>query len=401
MERRDLEWWLCLGLVAVAVLWLRVWPHLEEGGTAFPGYWVVGRALLAGQPVVELYDDAVLAGLMEAAGFTPDKLFGPPSLVLTLAPLAWLPVQTARAVFMVGVLWPALMVSLALLFRPLGRAGLVLFAMVALGQPVAANMEVAQIYPLMLLAHAVGLWAWARDRPAVGGLALAPMIVARGWYGLPQALGWAVARRPMGTLYTGAVSAAVLLATLPLVGLAAWRYFIEVQVPAAGVSETAFALAYQTWRSLALHLTTLHPRWSPDPPLTALGPGLWVAGVVIIGVITLWAGSRCRPGSDGGRGFALWTAAALLLAPVAEDHHFVLAALPLASAWRDGHRVVVALACVLLLPAWPFDQPDLLGGWRALAAYPRVYGVGLLWAVLAWEGLSRSAARGRSPSPSP
>ena len=262
-------------------------------------------------------------------------------------------------------------------------------------------MEVAQSYPLMLLAHAVALWAWARDRPGIGALAHAPMIVARGWYGLPQALGWAVARRPAGTAWTVAATLLALLATLPLVGVAAWRYFLEVQVPAAGSSEAAMALAYQTWRSLALHLTTLHPRWSPDPPLVGLGPWLWLGGAVIIGVITVLAGARSRPGSDDGRGFALWTAAALLLAPVAEDHHLVLVAVPLASAWRGGHRLVVALACILLFPAWPFDQPELLGGWRALAAYPRVYGVGLLWVVLAWECLSRSAERGRSPSPSP
>ena len=42
--------------------------------------------------------------------------------------------------------------------------------------------------------------------------------------------------------------------------------------------------------------------------------------------------------------------------------------------------VLVALA--LLLPDWQFDRPELLGGWRALLAYPRVYGIGLLWLVL-------------------
>lgn len=377
-----LAWWLGCAALCTLFLLTRVRPHLDAGGTSFPGYWLVARELLEGVPVVRLYDAAYLHDRLAAHGFRGDVLFGPPTLVLTALPVASLDYAAARAAWMLGVLSPALCLSMAWLLRPLGAAGLVLFGVFLLGRPVAANMEVAQIYPLMLLAHCLGLHAWRRGRPRLSALCLAPMIAVRGWYGLPQALGWLVAGRWRGLLWAGLGSLGLVLASLPLVGTAAWAHFLGVQVPAAGGSETAMVLAYQTWRSLALHLTTFHPTISHDPPLLGSGAVPWMLGVILILGLSAALGRRCRPGEDEGLGFALWTCVALLLAPVAEDHHFVLAALPVAVLWRRADRslrVALVLALVLLVPAWGFDQPHLLGGWRSLLAYPRVYGTGILW----------------------
>lgn len=404
-RRASVPWWLgCLALGAVFLLG-RVLPHLDAGGTSFPGYWLVARELLDGVPVVRLYDEAYLHGRLAEEGFRGDVLFGPPTLVLTALPVASLDYTSARAAWMLGVLSPALVVALAWLLRPLGLAGLVLFGVLLLGRPVAANMEVAQIYPLMLLAHCVGLHAWRRGRPGLSALGLAPMIAVRGWYGLPQALGWLVAGRWRGLVAAGLGAASLCLASLPVVGGAAWAHFLGVQLPAAGRSETAYVLAYQTWRSLALHLSTLHPQHSPDPPLLGSGPVPYLLGVAVILGLSVALGRRCRPGEDRGLGFALWTCAALLLAPVAEDHHFVLVALPVAVLWQLGDRrlqAAVALALLLLVPPWGFDHPELLGGWRSLLAYPRVYGVGLLWLgclEAAWRLPARPLARAPTESP--
>lgn len=360
-------------------------PYTADISHSFPGYWVVARELMSGTPPVRLYDVAYLDARLESQGFPADRMFGPPTLALTLAPLAWLPYTTARAAWLVGVLWPLLMASLASLFAPLGAPGLLLAAAFALGQPTAANMAVGQTYPLMLALHCVALRGWRAGRPWHSAAGLAPMIALRGWYGLPQAAGWLVSGRPAGLVAAGAATLAIVALTLPLLTVEAWQHFLTVQLPSAG-SEHAMALAYQTWRSLALHLTTAHPTLSPDPPLAGLGAGLWLAGAAVFASVTVWAARR---GGQRPVVFGLWTVAALLLAPVAEDHHMILTALPAALLWRHGRaaKAAVLAAMVLLLPDWGYDRPTLLGGWRSVLGYPRLGGVLILWAASVWAAL--------------
>ena len=382
--------WLALTVVFVL---LRVLPHLDAASTSFPGYWVVGGLMLDGVEGVRLYDDAWLAEQLSAAGFVPDRMLGPPSLALTLMPLAWLPYEAARGIWMVAVMTPALLGSLWWLSRRMSaRWGFLFAAAFALSRPAEAGMEVAQIYPVMLALHCVGLSGWEGNRSRRGGLALAPMVAIRGWHGLPQAAGWLVSGRWRGWLWATLGTIALLLLSVPVVGVAAWRFFFTEHLADAAGATTAYALAYQTWRSLALHLTTFHPLLSPDPPLLGLGSGLWLAGAAVIAVASLWAGRRLGSAPTG---FALWTTVALLLAPFAEDHQLVLAALPAAVVWSQcpGSRPVVLAALGLLLPDWSFDRPELLGGWRSLLAYPRVYGVGLLWLALI------ASARAGAPCP--
>lgn len=184
------------------------------------------------------------------------------------------------------------------------------------------------------------------------------------------------------------------LLSAPLLGVAAWEHFLLVQAREVADAETASATAYQTWRSLALHLTTRHPVYSPAPPLPGWGRGPWLVGVGLIGAGSLWAGRRLgqRP-----LGFALWTCVALLLAPFAEDHQVLLLALPSAVLWAEAPRLrpLVLLALPLLLLDTDFDRPGLTGGWLSLLAYPRVYGAGLLWlGCLVAAARERAAHRG-------
>ena len=388
--RRPLAWHLLLVLLGV-VLAVRAWPHLTTATTSFPGYWTVARLILEGTPAVDLYQGDVLARRLATEGFSGDRMLGPPGLALTLLPLAWLPYRVARTVWMLGLLVPALALSLTWLGRRVGGGAGVAFALLwAWSRPVQAGFEVGQVYPLFLGLHCLALRAWEGDARRLGGLALAPLLFLRGWHGLPQAFGWLWSRRPAGALWAGLGVGALVVTTLPLLGVASWRHFVLVHAREAAQSETASALAYQTWRSLALHLTTSHPQYSPAPPLVGLGPWPWLVGVAAIAIASLWATRRLAPQDP--LGFAIWTLVATLLAPFAEDHQLVLVALPAAALWRrmPGARALVAVALLLLLPAWRFTDPALSPGWAALWAYPRVYGMLLLW-------VGAVAAAGRSP----
>ena len=91
--------------------------------TSFPGYWLVGRELAAGTPVVHLYDDAWLAGRMAEHGFPRDRMLGPPPLALTALPVCWLPYRAARSLWVLGLLTPALVGGVTSSVQPVTRTG--------------------------------------------------------------------------------------------------------------------------------------------------------------------------------------------------------------------------------------------------------------------------------------
>ena len=121
---------IAVALTAV-VLHRQVVPHLDAVGTSFPGYWVVAREIRAGTPAVKLYDDAWLAERMAAEGFPSDRMLGPPTLSLTALPVSGWEYPLARKIWLLGVLTPALLGSVAWLAAPLGlRAGAVFAGLV-------------------------------------------------------------------------------------------------------------------------------------------------------------------------------------------------------------------------------------------------------------------------------
>jgi len=95
---------------------------------------------------------------------------------------------------------------------------------------------------------------------------------------------------------------------------------------------------------------------------------------------------------------------ALVLAPAAEDYHFVLTLFPLLIAgttlwenylgsrlhptgygWRTTHYAiaasVLALSALLLATSWEFNVHGVVG-WHSLLYYPRLYGSLLLWLLI-------------------
>jgi hypothetical protein len=389
-----LTFWVAVVLAAV----LRVLPIQDHVSTSFAGYWVVARELSAGTPVVDLYDDAVLNEAMAKHGVgLGDKLIGPPSLVLTLAPLADLPYTTARRIWLWAVCLPALVGALWSLRGIAGPvAGGLLGAAFLLGTPAEHGFAVGQVYTVFLALHVSALLALQRGGTARFGFAVAPMMALRGWVGLPLLAG--AMSRPRAVIAALGATVALLLLSVPWVGVDAWVWFFQTHLGEMAASPWAGTPAYQTLRSLLLHLTTADPHWGPDPPIPVpgLGQALFIGAAMALAGGGLWLTRRAGPAGLV-TALGLWTALELLLAPVAEGYHFVLAALPAATALgrgRTSERVLVLLALPLLLLDLPYQDPSLWGGWRSLLAYPRVAGVillGLANARILWRSAGTGA----------
>lgn len=392
--------WVAYLIVAAWVGYARLWPMQDWITPSFAGYWVVARAVADGFPVVDLYDTAVLGARMQADGMAlHEEMIGPPSLTLTLLPLASLPYVEARRLWLWGVCFPALVLGFAFATRRAGPAGPLLASGFLLSAPASDSLRVGQVYPLFLLLHLLALWATERGRLGLAGLGVAPMMAMRGWYGLTLVVGWALSGRLRAAIVALGATIVLVLASIPLVGIEAWSHFFLAHLSKMSANPWAGSAGYQTLRSFALHITTPGP-WlgSPIVDLPALGPSL--AGALSLTVA--WSGWRLvRIQPHPALLVAGMTTMGVLLSPFTQEYHFLLAALPAGVVLAQpsaAARILCVLALGLLLPGWHYQGEAVAHGWRALLAYPRLFGALLLHAAVLL------AAQGRfqlTPTPPP
>jgi hypothetical protein len=216
----------------------------------------------------------------------------------------------------------------------------------------------------------------------------------------------------LGRLRTVAVALLALVPvaalTTALLGPERWADWIAVASQRSTGGESTLT-AYQTLNSLFGHLLRYDAEWNPAPvadvPIAARA--LWVAAIVGVVVLTALAARRVR-GMRSLLPLALLLPASVLVAPVAEDQHFVLllpsllvAATLLVRDDRMGRRrwaacAAWAVAVVFLAPAWPYNRQSV-EGWSTLLFYPRVYGTLILWGLIVWLALRHPGASCKSP----
>jgi hypothetical protein len=232
----------------------------------------------------------------------------------------------------------------------------------------------------MLVLKSGGIWLW-------------PMLVAaRCWRVLVGAV--------------AAVLALVLLCS-PAIGWEAWRSYLDDAFVWIARAPSNHVTAYQTVRSLAGHLFIYEATWNQKPvanlpwiaeSLTWLTMGLALAFSVRFQRL---GGERLEE-----RALSLGMFIALLvpMSPIGEGYHYTLVFPALVTAWwwaigtRAPVRSRLALvACTLLLcaPQRYYSSLSLQDGWRALLAYPMLYGALGLWAWLV-SALRRLAAAGET-----
>lgn len=380
-------------------------PQLAAAHFPTSTYWVAPRLVWEGRGAL-LYDPPAFAAAAVELGARPDLGFVPnaPPLVIALLPLGLLPEAVAYQLWTVlGLV--ALVGAVALLARGLRLplpTTLLLFAALPLFHPVRANLVMGQAYAFVLLGMvATALAASRREWSARFGLALAAVAWLKLYYGLVMFVAALVGRRWKAvTLFAAVLAVAAVIGGL-LVGPGGWLFWLATVLGWRSRPETAVT-AYQTLTSLFGHLFRYDPTWNPAPvghlPLAA--DVLWLAAGITIAAVSLGVIVRAgREPSVAVLAMAMLVPAAIILSPIAEDYHYVLALFALVVAATAAVRsaqfetpVVLALvgAGVLLAPAWPFNQPRV-DGVAALLFYPRVYGAVLLWAVLArllWRGTS-------------
>lgn len=123
----------------------------------------------------------------------------------------------------------------------------------------------------------------------------------------------------------------------------------------------------------------------------ALGP---TASLVILAAAVLllaWRTSDSAPRTWIAAGVVM----ALLFAPVAEDHHFAAAVVPVLLLDRRPRAAWLIVAALLMVPLrWTAFR--FVADWAALLAYPRLYGTVLLAGLASAPNTAERAAEQRT-----
>ena len=181
--------------------------------------------------------------------------------------------------------------------------------------------------------------------------------------------------------------ALLVLASIPLFGLASWRGFITF-LPQITGSPLICVTAYQTTRSWLCHVLAPGVLWQEAATLALpwYAPVILVVAGGITLVLTLALANRQPMAAAGG--LIAW---GVLFAPLGEEHHQVVLLIPivwLILAWWSGYPlsratlILLGLALIFYTAPFPINHPRLQQGWLALLAYPRLYGAWLVWLAL-------------------
>lgn len=369
----------------------------------FSAYYTAARMLREGQTVARIYDDAWFRSQTVRLGFAgADDIYNlnPPTTTLLLWPVAGLDPRAARVAWtgfnLLVVILAA--VGLAALNRG-GPPGIVLaLVAVATYQPLLEEIRLGQAYALLLLLDVALLWAYLRGRDVLAGVALGSMLIFKTG-GLLMPLLFVCRRRWSALVWTVVTALAIVVLSLPWLGIDAWTTYLSLLTRIGGNPELA-ATAYQDLPGLWLHLLRRDAAWNPAPLLDApaVAGALAILTALALGWVTfraVWTDDS-DPRSSPALAFAAWAALELILSPVSEDYHYSLLLVPSAiilAYWRDRQRdwttlAILAVGIALVGAPLPYERPALAAGALALLAYPKLYGALLIWA-LAVRSLAR------------
>jgi hypothetical protein len=352
---------LALGLVLV-ITWAHFGvelfvPALRAPHWPDPAYWVAARLAAEGHADRIYAGREVFARESVRLGTVPDVFeANVPATVLIFLPLAAFSETAARSIWDVAMLgclilacW-ALLRALALPLAP--RLGV--WALVPMFQPWLENIKWGQAYPLilaLLVLGALGMSAAAvgeqptrepsgegRHRGRVdvaAGVAYGLIAVVKLYYGALLVAPALVALR--GRLLAAAAGVAALAAavTVWLWGADLWTRALGFALSWHDRPEVALT-AYQTLNSWLAHLLSYDAALNREPVanLPGLATVLWWVGAGLLGGASILVLRRARTYKWSTPAQALLAPALVVplgpvLAPIAEDYHFVLTMFPL------------------------------------------------------------------------
>ena len=323
----------------------------------FVQFYASARAVLEGE---SLYEPLTMrdVGMVPPPGRDPAEFLhpnlNPPFLAVALAPVSSLGLEVSYAAWAAFSLFCALASCWGMVrtrsARTAGEVGLLwLWLMLLAYYPTHTAVMLGQV-TLVLMAVLVGAWLAARNgRDRTAGLLLGLAVNLKLFVALlPLYLVWQRRWRAAG--WTVVSAGGIALATLPLVGFAAYREYVSLLPTVDWYSSN--------WNASYASVFTRVLGGSENQPFVN-APALANAAVALCSAVTVamlaWL---TRPAREPSRlvcfdlGFGLTMIAMLLLSPLGWMYYFPLLAMPGYLVWQVSEQRGVGNAKWCLLASW-------------------------------------------------
>jgi hypothetical protein len=388
--------------------------------TDFPNHYVAAILALHHEPLRQWYDAEFFqrhidhSGIHQLGGYAPY----PPLTMLPFLPLAHLPPQRAKQVWLLFEL--ACLAASILLLSRLTKLGLLETSVLALlaYASLATNFLLGHYYIFLLLLLAAAVACLLRGRDLAAG-ALFGLIFMLKLYAAPFALFFAIRKQWRALLAMLATVALLTIATAAIFGADAVLYFATHVMPRAADAEIVdpYSPAFGSMSVLLHRLFLAEPSLNPHPWINSphaffFFETFFTAGLTIFGLLALPRKSSLADDRADARATAFWIVMLFALSPITAFSHYILLLVPIvlllpraSVKWSAG---LIALYILVQLPERPCDSwlfPRLWFtlalllyiGWPLLRAIrPRT----ALVALTAVTALSVTAAIIRTPPPS-
>jgi Glycosyltransferase family 87/WD40-like Beta Propeller Repeat len=405
---RSVEYLALLVLVAVFLWWgfLPAWKSLN---TDFPDYYLVAQLYRRGYPLEQVYDWTWIQRQKDHAGIgQPIVAFAllTPFSLLPVLPFSSLPPLEAKHRWLLAnVVLLALTGWLLCRMTGLGPRRVIILTFLAV-IPLRTNFLYGQEYVLLLFLLTVAAWFYLKRWPATSGAILA---VAGALKIYPALFVFLFARKKQwrATLALAVGSLGLWLLSIVLFGFETVRtYLLEVLPwPLRGEGQDPYSVSWNSLTALLHRLFIAEPELNPHPMVHLPAAYAFLQpicqGLIFVPFLCLMSSSReesARERLDWG----CYVALLLILStnPASYDFNGLIltAALVVGYLLNAGRRreaaAVIVLYAFVCFPIYHW-MPNSPTGWRTLLAFPRLWGLMGLWAVLL-SVLARS-----SPQPLP
>lgn len=359
----------------------------------FASYYTFSKMLFDGDELSSAYNDDLFHSKMAQYGFggVKDIANNLPTSVFLFLPIVWLSPVAAKAVWvMLSVI--LLFLSLLVLFKTIeikaiGNVGLLLISMTLLLYPVYNIIVLGQVYILLLFLFSISLYGLKNSNIWLTSAPLALILLLKG-YGVIPVLFLLLTKRYREFFLSIGFIFVIFLITLPYLHFETWTVYFNAIFVNMGSSPSAASVAYQTVNSLVRHLFTYDAFWSPYPVIV-LPNALLSILIAAIGLILIAFFLRRSLQISLLQLFSISVALNVILAPLAEEYHFVLfiplifiAASILLKDLKPHRRNIPFAVILFLIIALPIPYEDLQHSSFPvyLFAYPKLFaGIALLF----------------------
>jgi hypothetical protein len=326
--------WLAAAL-GVAVLVAAAFLFIGSTGFGYDylAYDAAARRLVAGEPLyppgtAEAYNSGAFSGLY---------LYAPP-LAVALMPMSLLSVDQATMVWFIG---RTLLLGVGCTLLPVRReVRFTLFLVATISFPVLYDLNLGNL-SIVLFAVGAAIWRW--NGTPWAGVALAVALTVRYPFGL-VGIAWILTRQVRSIVAAVVAGLAILVATLPIVGITGWVDYVTILRALEDVSTGPHNFTLGS----VLGVLGIGAPWTTVATL----------GGIVGSVVAVAFAARRR---DPELAVVVALAGTLLFAPFFHPHYAVALLIPAAYVANRGHRWGYALPLLGWLPAEAIGVVAIVG----------------------------------------